>query len=171
MGGISLGRSNFAQSALVSSATLVALMLLASVLAYWTWVWVAPRPAPLARTLDVPARDEAAYGLFGGAQRNRNTTAPTGLAIRLLGIAAASEGKTSYAVVQIEGGKILAAREGMDIAPGIRLAQVQAGQIVLERNGVRETVALPEKNSGPGQTRSVPQKNAPAEPTGRRERD
>ena len=35
--------------------------------------------------------------------------------------------------------------EGGDVAPGIRLAQVDKGQVVLERNGVRETLTLPEK--------------------------
>jgi general secretion pathway protein C len=65
--------------------------------------------------------------------------------MRVLGVVAASGGKSGYAVVQLDGNKILAAREGTDIAPGIRLAQVQAGQIILERNGVRETLALPEK--------------------------
>lgn len=145
MGGISLQRSHFAQSALVSAVTLAALMLLCAVLAYWTWAWLAPRPAPRARAVEAPPRVEAAYGLFGGAQRSRNAAAPTGPAIRLLGVAATSGGKSGYAVVQLDANKIVAAREGTDIAPGIRLAQVQAGQIVLERNGVRETLALPEK--------------------------
>jgi general secretion pathway protein C len=138
-------RSNFAQSTLILSATLAALVLLCFVLAYWTWVWLAPRPAPRARTVEVQPRIEAAYGLFGGARRSQNAAAPAGIAIRLLGVAAASGGKSGYAIVQLEANKILAVREGTDIAPGIRLAQVQAGQIILERNGVRETLALPEK--------------------------
>jgi general secretion pathway protein C len=138
-------RSNFAQSALVFAATLAALMLLCAVLAYWTWAWLAPRPAPQTRAADeVPPRVDAAYSLFGGARRT-SAPVPTALAIRVLGVVAASGGNIGYAVVQLEGNKILAAREGTDIAPGIRLAQVQAGQIILERNGVRETLALPEK--------------------------
>ena len=42
-------RSNFAQSTIVLSATLAALTLLCFVLAYWTWVWLAPAAAPRAR--------------------------------------------------------------------------------------------------------------------------
>ena len=138
-------RSNFAQSALVFAATLATLMLLCAILAYWTWAWLAPRPAPRARAADeAQPRVDTAYGLFGGARRT-SAAAPAALAMRVLGVVAASGGKSGYAVVQLDGNKILAAREGTDIAPGIRLAQVQAGQIILERNGVRETLALPEK--------------------------
>ncbi len=144
MVGISPRQTNFAQSALVFAATLAALVLLGAVLAYWTWAWLAPRPAARARMADdAPLRVDAAYTLFGGARRN--AAAPAALAIKVLGVVAASGGNTGYAIVQLESNKILAAREGSDIAPGIRLAQVEAGQIVLERNGTRETLALPGK--------------------------
>jgi general secretion pathway protein C len=144
MVGISPRRTNFAQSALVFAATLAALMLLGAVLAYWTWAWLAPRPAPRARMGDeAQLRVDAAYNLFGGARRN--AAAPAALAIKVLGVVAASGGNTGYAILQVESNRIMAAREGSDIAPGIRLAQVQAGQIILERNGTRETLALPGK--------------------------
>ena len=144
MVGISPRRTNFAQSALVFAATLAALMLLGAVLAYWTWAWLAPRPAPRARMGDeAQLRVDAAYNLFGGARRN--AAAPAALAIKVLGVVAASSGNTGYAILQVESNRIMAAREGSDIAPGIRLAQVQAGQIILERNGTRETLALPGK--------------------------
>ena len=144
MVGISPRRTNFAQSALVFAATLAALMLLVAVLAYWTWAWLAPRSAARARTSDeAQLRVDAAYNLFGGARRN--AAAPSALAIKVLGVVAASGGNTGYAILQVESNRIMAAREGSDIAPGIRLAQVQAGQIILERNGTRETLALPGK--------------------------
>ncbi|MEO8441258.1 MAG: type II secretion system protein N [Betaproteobacteria bacterium] len=138
-------RSNFAQSALVFAVTLATLMLLCAILAYWTWAWLAPRPAPVARAADdVQPRLDTAYSLFGGARRT-STAAVATPAIRILGVVAASGGKSGYAIVQLDSNRILAAREGTDIAPGIRLAQVQAGQIILVRNGMRETLALPEK--------------------------
>lgn len=145
MGGTAPQRSAFAQSALVAVITLAALLALCAVLAYWTWVWLAPRtltraPAPA----PAQARVDAAYTAFGG-QRSTGAPAQTALAIRLLGVVAASGTATGYAVIQLEANKILAVREGKDIAPGIRLAQVEKGQVVLERNGVRETLALPEK--------------------------
>ena len=138
-------RSNFAQSALVFAATLATLMLLCAILAYWTWAWLAPRPAPVVRAADeMQPRLDTAYSLFGG-ERRTSTAAVVAPAIRILGVVAAAGGKSGYAIVQLDSNRILAAREGTDIAPGIRLAQVQAGQIILERNGMRETLALPEK--------------------------
>ena len=164
-------RSNFAQSALLSLLTFTALVLLAAVLAYWTWEWFAPRPAPRARAIEAPSRVEAAYGLFGQAPSSGNVAAPTGLAIRLLGVVAAGGGKSSYAVVQVDANKILAAREGTDLAPGIRLTEVRAGEIVFERNGTRETLALPEKAGRARDAGAVPPPSAPAEAPVRRGRD
>jgi len=145
MVGIQPKRSHLAQSALVYAVTLATLMLLCAILAYWTWAWLAPRPAPVARAADeVQPRLDTAYALFGGARRT-STAAVAAPAIRILGVVAASGGKSGYAIVQLDSNRVLAAREGTDIAPGIRLAQVQSGQIILERNGMRETLALPEK--------------------------
>lgn len=136
-------RAAFAQTALVAAISLAALLALCAVLAYWTWIWFAPRtvtrvqPPPETQT-----RIEAAYTMFGG---QRSTGAPTALAIKLLGVVASSDAAKGYAVMQVEANRILAVKEGGDIAPGIRLAQVEKGQVVLERNGVRETLALPVK--------------------------
>ena len=83
-------------------------------------------------------------------------------------MAAAAGGKSSYAIVQIEANKTLAVREGTEIAPGIRLAEVQAAQIVLERNGVRETLALPEKNRRARDAGTAPPQTTPAAPPAQR---
>jgi general secretion pathway protein C len=149
-------RSNFAQSTIVLSATLAALTLLCFVLAYWTWVWFAPGAAPRTRAVEAQRHIEAAYGLYGGARRSQTAAAPTALAIRLLGVAAAAGGKSGYAIVQLDANKVLVTREGTDIAPGIRLAEVQAGQIILERNGARETLVLPDKNTRARQAGAQP---------------
>jgi general secretion pathway protein C len=148
MGNLSLERSSPAQTVAVSLVTLAALVLLGLVLAYWTWAWLAPRPEPRAQAAVEPAgRAESAYALFGSAQRDRNIAAPTGIAIKLLGVAAASGGRRGYAVVQLEAKQILAVREGEDIAPGIRLAEVHTDHVILERNGTLETLAWPEKKA------------------------
>ncbi len=149
-------RSNFAQSTIVLSATLAALTLLCFVLAYWTWVWLAPAAAPRARAVETPRHIDAAYGLFGGARRSQTAAAPNALAIRLLGVAAATGGKSGYAIVQLDTNKVIVTREGAEIAPGIRLAEVRPGQINLERNGVRETLVLQDKNTRARQTGAQP---------------
>lgn len=147
MQAISLERWNLAQTAAVSLATFTAVALLGLVLAYWTWVWFAPRPEPRAPTL-MPAggRVEIAYGLFGGAPSDR-AGASAGTAIKLLGVVAATEGRRGYAVLRIEPREILAVREGEDVAPGIRLAEVHPDHVILVRNGGRESLAWPHKGA------------------------
>lgn len=148
MQALPFGRSNLAQTVLVSSLTLVAVALLGAVLAYWTWAWFAPRAEPrLAASATQGGSVASAGAIFGTVPRNQEAAAPTGIAIRLLGVVAASGGRRGHAVVQLEGKQILAVHEGGDLAPGIRLAEVHAAQVILERNGVRETLAWPEKKA------------------------
>jgi len=145
---ISPERSSRAQTAAVSLATLAALVLLSLVLAYWTWTWVAPRPEPRVQSAPAPGGGVgSAHGLFGTLQRNQNFAAPTGIAIKLLGVVAAAGGQRGYAVVQLEARQILAVREGEDVIPGIRLAEVHPDHVILERNGARESLAWPQKNA------------------------
>ena len=151
---ISPERSSRAQTAAVSLATLAALVLLGLVLAYWTWTWVAPRPVPRVQSAAAPGGGMgSAQGLFGTSQRDRNVAAPTGIAIKLLGVVAAAGGRRGYAVVQLEARQILAVREGEDVVPGIRLAEVHPDHVVLERNGARESLAWPQKQAA---AKSVP---------------
>lgn len=132
----------------MSLLTLAALALLGLVLAYWTWAWFAPRAESRAETAgDEGGGVASASAMFGRVQRNQNTAAPTGIAIKLLGVVAASGGRRGYAVVQLEAKQILAVHEGEDVAPGIRLAEVHPDHVILERGGIRETLAWPEKRA------------------------
>jgi len=143
---LAFGRSGLAQTVLVSLLTFVAVALLGTVLAYWTWAWFAPRAEPRVEASAAQSGSVASAGaIFGNVPRNQAAAAPTGIAIKLLGVVAASGGRRGYAVVQLEAKQILAVHEGEDVAPGIRLAEVHADHVMLERNGVRETLAWPEK--------------------------
>lgn len=151
MQAISLERSNLARTTVISLVTFAALALLGLVLAYWTWAWLAPRPEPRAlAAVQSGGRMEAAYALFGKAQRDRNGAAPTGIAVRLLGVVAAqgsgSSTQSSYAVLRLDAKQLVAVREGGEIEPGVRLVEVHADHVVLERGGVRETLAWPEQD-------------------------
>ena len=143
---VSLDRSTIAQTAVVTLLTFGALALLGCVAAYWTWGWLAPGPDPRAPAAADAGSSTTAGLLFGNAQRDRNNAAPTGIAIRLLGIVAAKGGLRGYAVVELEPRKIFAVREGEDVALGIRLAEVAADHVILDRSGTRETLGWPEKN-------------------------
>jgi len=139
----SLDRASLAQTMTAWLAMLAALTLLGAVLAHWSWTWFAPGRQP--RALPVVQRDAAlapAYRLFGSAPREAE---PSGLAIELLGVAADSGGKPGYAVLRIGATRIVAAREGEQVEPGIRLAEVQADHVVLQRAGGRETLTFPRK--------------------------
>ena len=138
------------QTAVVSLLTLAAVALLGLVLAYWTWIWFAPRAEPRAEVAAVGTGSLASAGLlFGRVERSRNTAAPTGIAIKLLGVVAASGGRRGYAVVQLEAKQILAVHEGEDVTPGLRLAEVHPDHVILERGGVRETLTWPQQKRAP----------------------
>jgi general secretion pathway protein C len=157
-----LGRSSLTQTAVVSLLTLAAVALFALVLAYWTWIWFAPRAEPRAEVAAVGTGSLAPAGLvFGRVERNKNTAAPTGLAIKLLGVVAASGGRRGYAIVQLEAKQILAVHEGEDVTPGLRLAEVHPDHVILERGGVRETLTWPQQKRAPTATAAqpVPAKN------------
>jgi len=142
-------RSNLAQAAVVSLATFAALALLGMVLAYWTWTWFAQRPEPRAPALaQTGGGMEAAYGLFGGVERGGTGATPTASTVRLLGVVAASGTRSGYAVLRLDAKQTVAMREGGEIEPGYRLAEVHADHVVLVRNGVREALAWPQKNAG-----------------------
>lgn len=141
---ISFERSNFLPTLIVSLLTFAAVTLLSLVMAHWTWEWLAPRPESRASApMPTAQQATAADGLFGNAQREPDGSAATGIAIRLLGIVAATDGHHGYALLQLEAKKVLAVREGDDVAPGIRLVKVGTDHVVLERGGVRESLAWP----------------------------
>jgi general secretion pathway protein C len=144
----SLKPSNRAQTAVVAVVTAAALALLGLVAAYWAWAWLAPLPEPRAPTAAVTGSAAASAGaLFGSVRQDPNSSVPTGIAIRLLGVVAATGGRRGYAVVQLEPKEILAVREGADVAPGIRLAEVGTDHVILERGGTRETLGWPGKST------------------------
>ncbi len=149
---ISIDRSNRAQTALVYLIILAALALLGGVLLYWTRLWFIPHPPPNLES-GTRANMEAAEDistvsdLFGIAQPEQPSIAvPAGPEIRLFGVVAASGGGRGYAILQVDGKETLAVPEGENIAPGLQLAEVHTEYIVLERDGMRETLALQRQN-------------------------
>jgi general secretion pathway protein C len=127
-----------------SAANFAALALLGVVLAYWTWVWLAPAAAARApAALDTASNASSAGGLFGSAKQAAGAAASG--SIRLIGVVAASGERRGHALLRLDAKKTVAVLQGEDVEPGLRLAEVHADHIVLERNGVRETLAWPEK--------------------------
>ena len=128
----------------VSAANFAALALLGVVLAYWSWVWLAPAAAARAPpALDAAGGTSAAAGLFGMAKQGPGAAAPG--SIRLMGVVAASGERRGHAVLRLDAKRTVAVLQGEDIEPGLRLAEIHVDHVVLERNGARETLAWPEK--------------------------
>ena len=123
---------------------MAAASLLGVVAAYWSWAFLAPAPAPRAPPLaDSAGSSSSARGLFGIVKDGAAAAASS--AVRLTGVVAASDGRRGHAVLRLDGKRTVAVLQGEDVEPGLRLAEVHADRIVLERNGVRETLTWPEK--------------------------
>ena len=148
---ISFDRTELPQASLVFISTLAAVALLAWVLAYWSWLWWLPRPEIRGEDLaNSPARVSSAASIFGVVQRAAGAAPATGIALRLQGVVAATAagvGERGYAIVQLDAKKVIAVPEGEEVVPGVRLAEVHADHVILERGGLRETLAWPAKNS------------------------
>lgn len=147
MRNVSPERGSFLQTAAVYLVTLASLALLGGVLAYWTWAWAAPRPIPRAQMVPEPSGQVEIDHLFGIVRSNLTGPSPTSIAIRLLGVVADSSSGKGYAVVQLHSKDIVAVHEGQEVASGIRLTTVRPDHVVLERNGVRETLAWAQKTT------------------------
>jgi len=124
-----------------SLATIAALALLGTVLAYWSWALFAPPPVPRApAAVEIAGRTSSANGLFGSVKEGLTTAAASSGALRLVGILWPGQ-----AVLRLDAKKTVAVLKGEDVEPGLRLAEVHVDHVVLERNGARETLAWPEK--------------------------
>jgi general secretion pathway protein C len=127
-----------------SIANLAALALLGVVLAYWSWVWLAPAAAARAPAAPyIASTATSADGLFGSARQGSGAAASG--SIRLLGVAAASVEGRGRAVLRLDGKKTVSVLQGEEIEPGLRLVEVHVDHVVVERNGAREVLAWPEK--------------------------
>lgn len=154
---MSSGRSRLAQTAIVSLSKTAALALLALVLAYWTWAWCAPATLlPVADAAAPPSQLIAARDLFGQARGNAQAAVPSALAINLLGIVAAEPAGSGYALLQVGTGESRVVRAGGELAPGVRVEQVLPQQVILLRNGLRETLAWPHPAQASSIATSVP---------------
>jgi general secretion pathway protein C len=138
-------RSKLAHTAVASLSQTAALAVLGGVLAYWTWAWCAPSVVPPIVDMATPtAQLTAARNLFGQAPGNAHAAAPSALAITLLGVMAARPPDSGYALLRLDAGKTRLVRAGDNLAPGIRVEQVLPQEVILQRHGVRETLAWPQ---------------------------
>lgn len=151
-------------------ALFAALLLLAWALAYWTWVFLAPRQAGQAHAVSAPvlskllAEQAVAFHLFGGAapgaREQGPAAAPSNIGVR--GIYAARDGRSGFAVLVLDGHPV-AALLGKAFAPGMVLQGVYADRVEIQRNGQIETARLaPVAVFVPGMDRPVAASSEPS---------
>ncbi len=151
------GRANLAHMTLLAGSRVAALGVLGLVLAYWSWAWLAPAALPAAVEVSAPPGRLAAAGqLFGHDADGAGASAPTGLAVKLLGIIAGQPQGSGYALLQLDAKQTHVVRAGDELAPGVRVERVLPQQVILQRNGTRETLAWPRPGQAPATSTSAP---------------
>ena len=129
------------ERALIALATAAAFVLLAWVAAHWLWRWASPPPpkASVAAPAD-PAATILASGLWAGGDAPAAAAPSAPGDLRLVGVLAERDGK-GYAVFRTrEGARVVAA--GAEVAPGVRVAAVDAWSVRLADASGERTLAL-----------------------------
>lgn len=126
----------------------ISALILGVLLAKWFWILFAPHAIFTAVVPERSAGVEAGR-LFGVAVSTEATTQGIALAnVQLLGVFAASRGKTGFAVLKLDDARQMGVAEGEEVTPGTRLAEVHADHVVLERAGIKQRINL--DNISPG---------------------
>lgn len=121
-------------------------LVLGVLLAKWAWVLFAPRPAAVAVAPEHAAATEAGK-LFGVpvAPASSVVAAAAWPNVRLVGVFAGKAGRSGFAVLKLDDKRQAGVAVGGSVLPGIRLAEVHPGYVLLERGGVQQRVSLEEK--------------------------
>ncbi|NOV25561.1 general secretion pathway protein [Cupriavidus necator] len=137
-------------------ASVVLFIALCALVTYWVLTFSAMRTIPVPKSARVAQTEAVETGavatLFGGsAQRGPSN-------VQLLGVVAELGGGASAAIVSIDGAPAKAVRMGAELSPQIRLVEVRQRAVVIERNGVRQEIALPLQAAA---TRAAPRGASP----------
>jgi len=123
--------------------SLAALALFCVTLTYWIVTLTSRQTAPLpaAAAMRTPSVEQAATIFRGQLQRQGNQD------VHLFGILALSHG--AAAIVSYGGEPARAISLGGPLAEGVRISEVRARSIIIDRNGVKSEVFLPQNAPGP----------------------
>jgi len=126
------------------SSRLLSLVLFAALCALLThWVLTlsslrslgAPREARVAQTDALETG--AAVTLFGGGPQNGPRD------VQIMGVVADLADGSGAAIVSMDGGAPQAVRAGKSLSSSIKLVEIKARSVVIERNGARQEIPLP----------------------------
>ncbi|CAJ0895014.1 hypothetical protein R1479_03907 [Ralstonia mannitolilytica] len=145
------------------SSRLLSLVLFAALCALLThWVLTlsslrslsVPREARVAQTDALETG--AAVTLFGGGPQNGPRD------VQVIGVVADLADGSGAAIVSVDGGAPQAVRAGKSLSSNLKLVEIKARSVVIERNGARQEIPLPASAVAAGV--SPANRNAPAIP-------
>ncbi|ATG18626.1 type II secretion system protein N [Ralstonia mannitolilytica] len=145
------------------SSRLLSLVLFAALCALLThWVLTlsslrslsVPREARVAQTDALETG--AAVTLFGGGPQNGPRD------VQVIGVVADLADGSGAAIVSVDGGAPQAVRAGKSLSSNLKLVEIKARSVVIERNGARQEIPLPASAVAAGV--SPANRNAPAMP-------
>jgi general secretion pathway protein C len=155
-------------------ASFVLFIALCATLAYWAMQFFTPPVRQVAApppSVQAPPNIDAAASLFGG----KGSTAVASN-FQLKGVIMAGNPADSVVILAADGKPAQAIRVNREIAPGVKVQEVNRGYVVLLDNGVEKRVELPEDsklasgiananaNAAPVATAPMPARPAPAMP-------
>ena len=121
----------------------LAVLVIGTLLAKWTWVLFAPRSAQVLPAM-LPSTGFQAEHLFGSAAVSAVTVQAALPNVRLVGVFAGTPG---FAVLELDGKRQLGLATGHEIVAGAKLVEVAIDYVVIERGGVRQQIQLEGKTS------------------------
>lgn len=135
-------------------ASFLLFIVLCASLAYWSMQLFKPPLRPVAappRAAQQVVRTEAAAALLGG--RTANVAVASNYQLR--GIIFSGSPHNSVAILSADGKPAQAVRVDMEIAPGVKIAEVHRDYVLLSEGGATKRVELPESAKGQGDLASL----------------
>jgi general secretion pathway protein C len=153
-------------------ASFVLFIALCATLAYWAMQFFKPPVRPVAApppSAQAPVNIDAAASLFGG-----RGSAAVASNFQLKGVILSGTPADSVVIIAADGKPAQAIRVNSEIAPGVKVKEVNRGFVILLDNGVEKRVELPEDSklvagmesarAAPVATAPLPARPAPAMP-------
>jgi general secretion pathway protein C len=127
-------------------AGLALFVALCALVTHWVLVFSAMRTIPVPTSARLaqtePVETGAVATLFGGSAQSGVRD------VQLIGVVADLDGVgPAAAILSLDGGPPKAVRVGASLSAQIRLTEIHGRNIVIERNGVRQEIALPVQNT------------------------
>ncbi|WP_454765632.1 hypothetical protein [Cupriavidus campinensis] len=124
------------------AAGLLLFVALCALATHWVLALSAMRTIPVPKSARVAQTEAVETGavatLFGGNVQSGVRD------VQLIGVVADLDGVgPAAAILSLDGGPPKAVRAGASLSPQIRLTEIHGRNIVIERNGVRQEIALP----------------------------